>query len=257
MIAFLVQDNMIGIIGAGHLGTAVIAALHSRNHQQIIASRRDAAQIQQVAEQYGILGTTSNVYAAEKADIVVVAVKPYMIEQVGEEIKDAVHNKLVVSLAAAKGISYLEKIMPQARVARVMTGIFVEDEIAAYALGSRSDGKDAGVIKYIFRAAVQVHEDALADRTWIACDAGLMAKGIQSKIGALPNLQKEDARQMYAATLEGIAKSLKAGLTGDEIFDLVAGPGSFTGKLEQSLHDAGYYKTLKECVERTVTACKG
>lgn len=61
---------------------------------------------------------------------------------------------------------------------------------------------------------------------------------------------------MYAATLEGIAKSMREGLTGENIYNKVAGPGSFTAKLHDLLMENGAYNQMSECVKKTVNACR-
>jgi len=257
VIVFRVEDSTIAILGAGSLGTRVIDALYQRGHRNIIATRTNRERLEEIRQQFRTETTANNVDATEKSDVVVMAVKPYRLEDVCQEIAYVTREKLVISLAAARSIAQIEAILNASRVCRVMTGIFVADEIAAYTLGSRCTTEDAGVIRYIFGdRAKEVKEDALADRTWIACDTGLIAKAIEYQIAALPELQHDEARRMYGATLEGIAKQFQRGMTGHEIFSAVAGPGSFTGKLHESLQDAGVYEKLMDCVKRTVEACK-
>ncbi len=255
MMIFLVREKTISIIGAGSLGTAVIDALIEKGHQRIIATRRNNEQLDNLQKQYGIKVSSDNNYAVENSEVVVLSVKLYLIEEVCSKIKDAAKDKLVISLAAAKSIAEIEEILTRSRICRVMTGISVNDEVAAYTLGSVRAGADEIIIKYLFGgSAREVEEAALADRTWIACDTGLIAKAIEHKISSLDRLSKEDARIMYAATLEGIAKSMREGLTGEEIYNKVAGPGSFTGKLHDLLVESGAYDQMNECVKKTVNA---
>jgi len=257
MIIFLVRDKTISIIGAGNLGTAVIDALSRKRHQKVIATRKNQESLEKIQRQYDIEVSNNNVYAVENSEVVILSVKPYLIDEVCEEIRYYARNKLVISLAAAKSIAEIEKILGDSRVCRVMTGISVDDEVAAYAFGSQKVKEDEATVRYIFGySAREVGEKALADRTWIACDTGLLAKGIEHKINSLDGLTREDARIMYAATLEGIARRLREGMTGDEIYNLVAGSGSFTGKLHDFLTENGAYSLMSECAMRTVTACR-
>ncbi len=258
MIAFLIRDKTIAIIGAGSLGTAVIDALVSKGHQRIIATRKNQQRLVDLQEQYDTIKVSNdNLSAVENSDVVVLGVKPYLVDIVCNEIKNYAKDKLVISLAAAKNIAQLSQILNISRICRVMTGVFVHDEIAAYTFDTTKTREDELVVKYIFgSSAKEVHEDALADRTWIACDTGLMAKAIEHKINSLERLSREDARMMYAATLEGIARSLRTGMTGDQIYAFVAGPGSFTGKLHDFLTEKGAYSLMAESVVKTVTACR-
>ena len=113
MIAFLVRDKTIAIIGAGHLGTAVIQALYGRGHTKIIATRRESSgsglqggtHLDYLINTYqGIESTTHNVNAVQRSDIVILTVKPYVIEEVSTQIAQAAQEKLVVSLAAARSL---------------------------------------------------------------------------------------------------------------------------------------------------------
>jgi pyrroline-5-carboxylate reductase len=257
MIVFLVRDKTISIIGVGSLGTAVVDALSRKGHQKIIATRRNQGILEGIQQKYGIDVSNDNTYAVENSEIVILSVKPYLIDEVCKEIGYSARDKLVVSLAAAKSIAEIKENLRDSRICRVMTGISVVNEIAGYTFGSQKKREDEMAVRYIFgNSAREVEEKALADRTWIACDTGLLSKEIEHKIKSLDGLSREDARIMYAATLEGIAKCLREGMTGDEIYDRVAGSGSFTGKLHDFLRERGAYDLTSECVTRTLTACR-
>lgn len=257
------QDRTIGIIGAGSLGEQVIKAIYHRGHKKIIAKRTTEEGLREIAGRYdGIQTTLDNITAARESDIVVIAVKPKLVERVCKEIGKYAGEKLVVSLAAAKKISEIEGYLDNSntRVARVMTGLFAEDEAAAYTLGGRCNQTDREAITYIFGPnSIEVKEDLLAHRTWIACDTGLTSKSIGISIAELGRLgmNPEYAAVFYAATLEAIAKNLRAGITGEAIFQEVGGTGSFTQGLAEHLSKNGFYKMLEECVVKTVDACLG
>ncbi len=257
LVVFLARDKTISVIGAESLGTAVIDALVKRGHKKIIATRRNQEKLSDLKQRYQIEVSVDNTYAVKNSQVVVLGVKPYLLDEVCEEIKYFTQDKLVISLAAAKSLTGIEKILSTSRVCRVMTGISVHGEVAAYTLSRNRIREDEDVVKYIFGdSALKVQEDALADRTWIACDTGLIAKSIEHKINSLDRLSSKDARIMYAATLETIAKSLRAGMTGNQIYGAVAGPGSFTEKLHHFLIKNKAYDLIGECVKKTVTACR-
>jgi pyrroline-5-carboxylate reductase len=260
MVAFLVKEQTISIIGAGSLGTAVIDAMYSNGHRKITATRRSNEKLEEISTKYqGVNTTTSNVLAAQRADVLILAVKPYLIEEVSQEIAQYTNDKLVISLAAAKSIDVLGETFSKSRVARVMTGIFAKDEVAAYSLGKSCVAEDHGVIKYIFGSNVrEVNEKYLAGRTWVACDTGIMAKEVEAKVNTLvaSGMDSEDAAQFYAGTLRALASAIESGKSGEEIYHSVAGPESFTGKMYQEMLEKGHFRLLKSCVEKTIDACK-
>ena len=260
MVVFLVREQSISIIGAGSLGTGVINALYSNGHRKIIATRRNEEELKSLAQKYsGIETTTDNKLAAEKSDVVILTVKPKLIEEVGLEISQYAQDKLVVSLAAGKSISYLESFFSESRVARAMTGVFVEDEVAAYSLGKDCAAEDYSVIEYIFGTnAIEVEEEHLTGRTFIACDTGIMAREVAEKAKALIDygMDVRNVASFYAGTLRALATGLEAGMSGEQMYFEVAGKDSFTGKLYRSLLEDGHFKLLKKAVDKTIKKLK-
>jgi pyrroline-5-carboxylate reductase len=249
MIVFLVSDKTISIVGAGSLGTAVIDALKRKGHQRAIATRRNQEKLDELQQRYCIEVSNNNNYAVENSDVVILSVKPNYLDDVCKEIKYFAKDKLVISLAAGKSIANIESILDQSRVCRVMTGIFVSDEVAAYTLGSKTTEEDEAVVKYIFGgSARKVAEDGLTDRTWIACYTGLVAKVSEYIINSLSGLSEEDARTMLSTTITEVGKHLSI-MSGDKIYHSVAGPNSHTGKLHASMVEMGIYHLIDKCLK--------
>lgn len=259
---FLV-DKWIAVIGAGSIGEHVVEALYERGHKKIIATRHSEEALEQLAQKYvGIETTTNNCYAVQKAEVVVVATKPNITTaKVGPEIAAYTKEKFVISVAAATSLEKLYQILGQeTRIARVMTGLYVKDELAAYCLGHNANAEDRAMVQYIFgQNAIELEERLLAHRTFIACDLGLMAKEINVKMEQLAQegLARADAYLFYAATLDALAQRLKKGISGAEIYGEVGGLGSFTKRLGDFLEQNRYYALLEECVRNTVEACGG
>ncbi|MGD2117082.1 MAG: pyrroline-5-carboxylate reductase [Chromatiales bacterium] len=97
------MSSTIAFIGAGNMASALINGLLSDGYaaDNIIASDQLEEKRQTLAAS-GVLTTDSNLDAVEKADVVVLAVKPQVLQQVCEEIRPAVEQcqPLVVSIAA-------------------------------------------------------------------------------------------------------------------------------------------------------------
>ena len=252
----------IAVLGAGSIGEQVVEALYEKGHQNIIATRRSKDALEVLAQKYERIEiTTDNRYAAQQAHTIILAVKPKIIEEVAQEIRGYTSGKLVISIAAAKSLDVLYRVLDkQARVARVMTGLYVKYEIAAYCLGRGATQEDKERVRYIFgQTAREMEEKFLAHRTFVACDTGLMAKEIEEKMKQLEKegLSRENAYLFYAAMLEAVAQKLRKGVSGEEIYGEVGGEGSFTKSLGSSIEERGYYRHLQECVEKTVAACGG
>jgi pyrroline-5-carboxylate reductase len=98
------NSKTIAFIGCGNMAASLINGLVSDgyNPKKIIASDPNSASTAQLSSHLGIESTSDNVEAIEFAEIVVLAVKPQMLEQVATATAPAVQKKqpLVISIAA-------------------------------------------------------------------------------------------------------------------------------------------------------------
>ena len=101
----------LGFIGLGNMAKAIIGGILGKGlmgPNEIIGTAQTEVTRQKVAAQYGIQIRNSNEAVAREADIIVLAVKPQYLKVVIADIMDAVdENKLIVSIAAGKTISWI------------------------------------------------------------------------------------------------------------------------------------------------------
>ncbi|MFW6271986.1 MAG: pyrroline-5-carboxylate reductase [Desulfosalsimonas sp.] len=114
------EYRKIGFIGAGNMAEAIIGAiLNSRLRQphEIIISDASAARREEISERYDVVSAASNFKAAEACDIIILAVKPQIIDTVLTELADQgcfkikSHRRLFISIAAGIKLSSLEQII--------------------------------------------------------------------------------------------------------------------------------------------------
>jgi len=169
LIVFLVREDhrleqaTIGVISAGYYKTAIIDALYQRGHRKIITCRRDLQDLTRLEEKFPeIVTSTEDKIVANYSDILILAIKSQFVKWTSKKIRDYSKNKLVISLGCAKPISKIERLLPYSRIARVTTGIFVDESIAAYALGQRCGLLEKETIKYIFgHKSLEVEEKGI------------------------------------------------------------------------------------------------
>src|SRR6185369_7335975 len=105
----------IAVLGAGNMGAALIGGIVNRVAPagQVIATTRTAERAAAVAGKYGITVTAGgNREAAERSDLIVLAVKPGTLPKVVTEIRDALSDqKILLSLAASASIGMIEKLV--------------------------------------------------------------------------------------------------------------------------------------------------
>jgi len=123
------EQKTIAFIGSGNMAEAIFSGMLSNGyaHHKIIASNRGQERLVYLKEKYDIQITQDNLEAAEKADVVVLSVKPQMMETVCNALSSIdFSQKLVISIAAGmtcKRIATLlnsEQLNIDIRLIRVM-----------------------------------------------------------------------------------------------------------------------------------------
>ncbi|RLF87820.1 pyrroline-5-carboxylate reductase, partial [Thermococci archaeon] len=121
----------IAVIGAGTIGSAVAKALAEEGYE-VIATRRKVEKVKWL-ESYGVKVSNDNKAAAEKADIIILAVKPNKVKKVLEEINPAIEGKILISFAAGLSLNF-RKGLTGAKLVRAMPNIavLVKESFTAY-----------------------------------------------------------------------------------------------------------------------------
>ncbi len=102
----------IGFIGCGNMGSAMIGGIVGSGlvpADAVIASAHTSATLEKIKNQYSIRTTLDNKEVAGTADILFLAVKPYLYAEVITEIKDVVSkDAVIVAIAAGQSIEKIE-----------------------------------------------------------------------------------------------------------------------------------------------------
>lgn len=108
------MNKTIGFIGGGNMASAIIGGILNSGlaaKEQITATAKTDQTLASLQERFNIHTTHSNPEAAQKADILFLAVKPYLFPDVIAEIKDSIRkDTLLVSIAAGQTISAIEAL---------------------------------------------------------------------------------------------------------------------------------------------------
>ena len=102
------SDLTIAFIGSGNMGESMIHGLLKRDlvtPTQIVASDPREERGQELTERYGVRHTTDNLAAATQADILVLSVKPQVLDHVLPEVRGGARTcSLVLSIVAGAPI---------------------------------------------------------------------------------------------------------------------------------------------------------
>src|SRR4051794_8377096 len=108
----MLQDVKIAFIGPGAMAEAMIRGVVVGElvaPTQVVAAGPRRARVEELQSKYGISITTENVTAAEGADVVVLAIKPQMLNPVMQNLKGHIRAEaLVVSVIAGARIAGME-----------------------------------------------------------------------------------------------------------------------------------------------------
>jgi len=259
-----VKGKTVGFVGAGNMGEALIKGLTGANlvpPEAIYATDVRLERLRELDRQYGIQVASSNGELVRHADVVILAVKPQIIEPVLREIAGAVtRRKLVISIAAGVPIGKLRAgLGKDARLIRVMpnTPALVLEGVTAIAKSEGLEPGDLDTAGEIFSAVgrVVVLDEELMDAVTGLSGSGpaYVAVVIESLAdgGVRMGLDRITAMTLATQTVLGAAKLLlETGLHPGALKDMVSSPGGTSIAGIAALEEGGIRTTFIKAVER-------
>lgn len=250
------------MIGAGNMGEALIRGLCKADvvsPGMLTATGRRDERLQELARTYKITTTQDNGVAAAGADVVLLAVKPQIMDKVLQEIAAQVNPAaLIISVAAGVSLQLLEAhLKPGTRVCRAMpnTPAVVGAGATAIALGRHATDADAVVVKAIFEAVGFVTQ---VDESLLDAVTGLSGSGpayvfmiieALADAGVKVGLPRYKALALAAQTVLGSAKLLlETGQHPGVLKDQVTSPGGTAIAGLHTLEAGGLRTTLINAV---------
>jgi pyrroline-5-carboxylate reductase len=229
----------LGFIGGGKLAGSVIRGLVRAKYCEpaaIMVSEPVESARSALEKELGILGTAENAEVAEKAQIILIGVKPAVVLPAIRELAARLEGKLVISLAAGVELAGMEQ-MAGARFMRAMTNTpsTVCRAATALAKGSRTTANDIAQARAIFGAigvVVEVDEQQIDAVTALA---GSGPAFVYTTIEALARggekmgLGWEVALALATQTVLGAAQlATETRLSPEELRKMVVTPGGTT-----------------------------
>ncbi len=118
------KGQTVGFIGSGVMGEAMIGALISQHvveTQQIFASDVLESRGKELEQRYSVRWTSDNCEVARESDLLVLSVKPQVVDHVLAELHhDGRHPKVVLSIIAGAHIHHLSEGLYNPNVIRAM-----------------------------------------------------------------------------------------------------------------------------------------
>lgn len=108
----------IGIVGIGNMGAAIAERIKA--DYDVVVFDQDEKKAKGIQ---GVSVSDNNIDLVIKSDAVILAVKPDDFKALLREIKNNIKDKLIISIAAGITTWYIEKILGETRVVRVMPNL--------------------------------------------------------------------------------------------------------------------------------------
>ena len=252
----------LAFLGAGAMGEALsrgLIAAQSYAPDQITLFDVDQTRVRQLCADLGTRAAASPLEAVQNADVIVLAVKPQIIESALEPLRDVVlPSQTLVSIAAGIATSRLEACFSNdVPVVRVMpnTPALVGAAASAICAGKFAKREHLDKASAIFRAVGTCVE---TDEKLLDAVTGLSGSGpayvflfIEALAdgGVRAGLSREVALQLAAQTVVGSAKMLlETGKHPGVLKDQVASPGGTTIAGLHALENGSFRGTVMNAV---------
>ena len=257
----------ITIIGAGNMGGAIARGLAKGSiftENDITCTAKSTATLEKLREtnpEFTL--TTDNLQAVQGADIVVFAVKPWLMKEVIEKVRPALlpSKQLYISVAAGIPCQELSEWTGSSSVIRVIPNTAIEiQESMTFITAASLEMPQLQLANKIFSElgnTMIVPESQLAACTALAsCGIAFAMRYIQASAqgGVEIGVKASDAQKIVEHTMIGAAKLLlaKNAHPSTEI-DKVTTPGGITIRGLNEMEHAGFtsavIRGLKECVK--------
>jgi len=256
-----------GFIGAGNLACAIMRGMLQNN-----AARADEIAIceinlkrqAEICEELGVTAVLSADELVKNAEVIFLVVKPYQLENVLAELRDAfaLHKPLIVSLAAGKAVSFVETHAGEGLpIIRVLPNInaAVGESMSWMCGNAHTTQAHKDTVLHCFNAigkTVEIDEKLHSIYTTIGASAPAFAYLFIESIakGAhKAGLNKQQALEIAAQTVLGSAKMiLESGKHPWELIDQVCSPGGMTIEGVSTLEENRFQSAVVAAVEATI-----
>lgn len=259
------MNQNITFIGGGNMASAIIGGIIDSglaSKEQITATAKTAKTCSSLEERFGIHTSQDNKKAAETADILFLAVKPFLFSEVIAEIKDSVKKEaLIISIAAGQPITSIESMFSNSiKLVRAMpnTPALVGEAMSALCVNDNVTEEELGIAVDIFNSfgKCEVIKESLMDA--VVGVSGSSPAYVYMFIEAMADaavadgMPRAQAYKFAAQSVLGSAKMvLETGTHPGALKDAVCSPGGTTIEAVAVLEEKG----LRNAVITAQRAC--
>lgn len=243
------------------MGEAILSRLIEKNiykAKEILVSEPLAKRRDYLAHTYQIQATSHNSEVAHATEILLLAIKPQVLEKVVQGLGMVQHSPLIISILAGVTLSRLEAAFPQRAIIRAMpnTPATVGEGMTAIALNSFVGEGQIIMAKTLFTAIGEVVEvpESLMDGVTGLSGSGpayvaIMVEALADG-GVAAGLPRAIAHQLALQTVFGTAQLLQQKkIHPAQLKDQVTSPGGTTIAGVAQLEKSGFRSAIIEAVK--------
>ena len=259
----------LGFIGTGNMASAIMGGIIKKgliSAEEIMGADLLAQGRERVKEEFGICVTADNKEVVEKADVIILSVKPQFYEEVICEIRDVVRaDQIVITIAPGKTLAWiLEKFGKDVKVVRTMpnTPALVGAGMTAMCPNEFMTEEEIAYVRTLLESfgRVEIVPERLMDTVVSTSGSSpayvfmmIEARADAAVSGGMPRAQ---AYQFAAQAVMGSAKMvLETGKHPGELKDMVCSPGGTTIEAVRTLEEYGFrsavIEAMKVCEEKS------
>ena len=254
------NDEKIAFVGAGAMGEAMMKGLlHQKlvKAENIIAADPHQVRLEQLAASYGIHCTADNVAAARQADVLVLSIKPQVMDEVLSELRGQLHGiHLIVSIVAGVTLKTIADSLLNARVVRSMPntpgqigqGITVWTAAPDVADEQR---KQAEMLLGALGEQIYLGDEGFLDMATALSGSGpayvFMFMEAMIDAGVHMGFSRRVAERLVSQTIMGsVIYARQSGLHPAQLRNQVTSPGGTTAEALHEMEKGGLRKVLSE-----------
>ena len=253
----------LGFIGTGNMASAIMGGIIKKAiipAEEIIGADLFAPGRERVQKQFGIHVTDSNKEVVEKAEVIILSVKPQFYESVINEIKDDIKKEqIVITIAPGKTLAWLsEKFGKDVKLVRTLpnTPAMVGEGMTAACPNEHMTEEEIAYVRTLLESfsRVEIVPERLMDvvvsvsgssPAYVFVMIEAMADAAVS--GGMPRAQ---AYQFAAQAVLGSAKMvLDTGKHPGELKDMVCFPAGTTIEAVRTLEERGFRSAIIEAMK--------
>ncbi|WP_404450760.1 pyrroline-5-carboxylate reductase [Virgibacillus necropolis] len=256
--------NKISFVGAGSMAESIIAGIVNERHlhpEQIFVTNKDNEErLKRLKERYQVQCTTDRQAAITDADMIVLSMKPYDLNDAVEAIKAHIKpNQVIVSVLAGVSIASISTIVGDGvPVVRTMPNTSASIGYSATAIARDITVTDEQLdeIVSLFNT---IGTTTIIDEKDMHTVTGLSGSGpayiyylaeAMEEVAVQTGLDKETAQELIMQTITGAGEMLKrSGDSAEVLRKKITSPNGTTQAGLETLDELNFQKAIKECVK--------